>query len=77
MRGSIMPSGRLISGANSICPSTSCSRSMPGAISSRRSPFSVSRNTARSVTYIVSWPSSRARLPLKVICSTAGTNFRL
>ena len=37
----------------------------------------MSRNTARSVTYIVSWPSSWARLPLNVTCSTAGTNFRL
>ncbi len=46
----ILRKGLASAGEKAICPSTSLSRSAPGATSARRSPSPVSSNTARSVT---------------------------
>jgi hypothetical protein len=47
--------------------------SMPGITSVATNPPAVSRITQRSVTYSTSCPSSRARRPENVTCSTLST----
>ena len=50
---------RLTRSGMSAWPSTSRSRSTPGAISATSRPASVRRSTQRSVTTVTSWPCSR------------------
>ena len=50
-------------GANPIWSRMSRWRSMPGAISISVTPASSSANTARSVTYRISWPRSPSKCP--------------
>ena len=53
----------------------SCSRSIPGYTSMSLSPFSVSSNTHRSVTYITLCLFASARFPEKLMLLTSFTNL--